>query len=328
MKRRKFITLLGGAAVAWPLAARAQQGERMRRIVFLHGRSDNDPEEQVRVVAFQEGLASLGWTENRNVKIEHRFSGGELARIQDYTAEVVSSPPDVIVANGSPVIAALKQATRTIPIVFSVVNDPVGQGFVASLSRPGGNITGFSYVDFPMIGKWLEVLKEIAPNLKRITLMFNPQTAPYYSRFFREFGATAARAELSETPVRNAAEIEAAIAMFAREPAGGLIIGPDPFTNTQRGLIMALAERHRLPAIYGFAQFVREGALISYAPDATETVRRSASYVDRILKGEKPADLPVQAPTKYELVINLKTAKALGLTMPDTVLARADEVIE
>jgi putative ABC transport system substrate-binding protein len=328
VKRREFITLLGGAATAWPLAARAQQPERIRRIVFLHGRSDNDPEEQVRVVAFQEGLASLGWTENRNVKIEHRFSGGELARIQDYTAEVVSSPPDVIVANGSPVIAALKQATRTIPIVFSVVNDPVGQGFVASLSRPGGNITGFSYVDFPMIGKWLEVLKEIAPNLKRITLMFNPQTAPYYSRFFREFGATAARAELSETPVRNAAEIEAAIAMFAREPAGGLIIGPDPFTNTQRGLIMALAERHRLPAIYGFAQFVREGALISYAPDATETVRRSASYVDRILKGEKPADLPLQAPTKYELVINLKTAKALGLTMPDTVLARADEVIE
>jgi ABC-type uncharacterized transport system substrate-binding protein len=328
VNRRSFITLFGGAAAAWPLAARAQQPERIRRIVFLHGRSDNDPEEQVRVVAFQEGLASLGWTENRNVKIEHRFSGGELARIQDYTAEVVSSPPDVIVANGSPVIAALKQATRTIPIVFSVVNDPVGQGFVASLSRPGGNITGFSYVDFPMIGKWLEVLKEIAPNLKRITLMFNPQTAPYYSRFFREFGATAARAELSETPVRNAAEIEAAIAMFAREPAGGLIIGPDPFTNTQRGLIMALAERHQLPAIYGFAQFVREGALISYAPDATETVRRSASYVDRILKGEKPADLPVQAPTKYELVINLKTAKALGLTMPDTVLARADEVIE
>jgi putative ABC transport system substrate-binding protein len=328
VNRRSFITLFGGAAAAWPLAARAQQPERIRRIVFLHGRSDNDPEEQVRVVAFQEGLASLGWTENRNVKIEHRFSGGELARIQDYTAEVVSSPPDVIVANGSPVIAALKQATRTIPIVFSVVNDPVGQGFVASLSRPGGNITGFSYVDFPMIGKWLEVLKEIAPNLKRITLMFNPQTAPYYSRFFREFGATAARAELSETPVRNAAEIEAAIAMFAREPAGGLIIGPDPFTNTQRGLIMALAERHRLPAIYGFAQFVREGALISYAPDATETVRRSASYVDRILKGEKPADLPVQASTKYKLVINLKTAKALGLEVPPILLARADEVIE
>jgi putative tryptophan/tyrosine transport system substrate-binding protein len=296
--------------------------------VFLHGRSDNDPEEQVRVVAFQEGLASLGWTENRNVKIEHRFSGGELARIQDYTAEVVSSPPDVIVANGSPVIAALKQATRTIPIVFSVVNDPVGQGFVASLSRPGGNITGFSYVDFPMIGKWLEVLKEIAPNLKRITLMFNPQTAPYYSRFFREFGATAARAELSETPVRNAAEIEAAIAMFAREPAGGLIIGPDPFTNTQRGLIMALAERHRLPAIYGFAQFVREGALISYAPDATETVRRSASYVDRILKGANPGELPAQAPAKFELIINLKTATALRLEIPPKLLALADEVIE
>ena len=214
-------------------------------------------------------------------------------------------------------MAALKQATSTIPIVFSVVNDPLGQGFVDSLARPGRNITGFSYVDFAMIGKWLEMLMEIAPGLKRITLMFNPQTAPWYSRFLREFGASVASlTALSEIPVRDAAEIEAAIVAFARDPGGGVIVGPDPFTNTHRKLIMALAERHRLPAIYGFRQFVTEGALISYAPDAIEIVRRSASYVDRILKGEKPADLPVQAPTKYELVINLKTAKALGLTVP------------
>jgi putative ABC transport system substrate-binding protein len=326
--RRTFITLLGGAA-AWPLAAHAQQGERIRRIVFLHGRADDDPEEQARIAAFHQGLEALGWTENRNIKVEHRFPGGDLARIQHYTAEVVSSPPDLIVASSTPILAALKQATRTIPIVFSVVMDPVGQGFVASLARPGDNITGFAYVDFAMIGKWLEMLKEIAPRVKRITLMFNPQTAPYFSRFLREFGAAAASlAELSETPVRDAAEIEAAITSFARVPGGGLIVGPDPFTNTQRGLIMALAQRHQLPAIYGFRQFVTEGGLISYAPDATDTVRRSASYVDRILRGEKPADLPVQVPTKYELTINLKTAKALGLEVPLFLQQRADEVIE
>jgi putative ABC transport system substrate-binding protein len=328
MRRREFITLLGGAAVAWPFAARAQQPERIRRLVFLHGRAEDDAEEQARTAAFRQGLEALGWTENRNVRIEHRFSAGELARIQAFTAEVVSSPPDLIVASGTPVVAALKQATSTIPIVFSVVNDPLGQGFVDSLARPGRNITGFSYVDFAMIGKWLEMLKEIAPRLKRITLMFNPQTAPYYSRFLREFGATAAVAELSEISVRDAPEIEAAIVAFARDPGGGVIVGPDPFTNTQRKLIMALMERYRLPAIYGFRQFVTEGALISYGPDAIEIVRRSASYVDRILKGAKPADLPVQAPTKYVLTINLKTAKALGLEVPPTLLARADEVIE
>jgi putative ABC transport system substrate-binding protein len=328
MNRRAFIALLGGAA-AWPLAARAQQGERMRRLVFLHGRAEDDPEEQARIAAFRQGLEALGWTENRNIKVEHRFSGGELARIQAYTAEVVSSPPDLIVASSSPVVAALKQATSIIPIVFSVVNDPLGQGFISSLARPGGNITGFSYVDFAMVGKWLEMLKEIAPGVKRITLMFNPRTAPYYSRFLLEFGATAASlAALSETLVRDAAEIEAALAAFAREPGGGLIVGPDPFTNAQRGLIMTLAQRHRLPAIYGFRQFVTEGGLMSYGPDATEIVRRSASYVDRILKGEKPADLPVQAPTKYEMTINLKTAKALGLDVPLFLQQRADEVIE
>ena len=330
MRRREFLSVIGGAAVAWPLAARAQQAERVRRVVFLHGLAENDQEALARVAAFREGLETLGWMENSNTKIEHRFSGGDIARIQALAAELVDSAPDVIAASGTPVIAALKQATRTIPIVFSVVNDPAGQGFVASLARPGGNITGFTFVDFPMIGKWLEMLKEMAPDVKRITLMFNPQTAPYYPVFLREFEANVAplAVALSATPVRDKAEIEAAATAFAREPAGGLIAAPDPFINTQRDLIISLAERHRLPTLFGFRQHVRDGGLMSYGPDSLDIVRRSASYVDRILKGEKPADLPVQAPTKYELAINLKTAKALGLTVPTTLLARADEVIE
>jgi putative ABC transport system substrate-binding protein len=327
--RRQFIALLGGAA-AWPLAAGAQQSERMRRVVFLHGLAEHDAEAQARVVAFREGLQARGWTASRNIQIEHRFSGGDLARIQAHTAELVASAPDVIAASGTPVLAALKQATRSIPIVFSVVNDPAGQGFVATLARPGGNITGFSYVDFPMIGKWLEMLKEIVPGVRRMTLMFNPQTAPYYPVFLREFGAGAVSlvAELSATPVRDEAEIEAGVTAFARRPAGGLIAAPDPFINTHRALIMAAAQRYRLPALFGFRQHVRDGALVSYGPDSLDIVRRSTSYVDRVLKGEKPADLPVQAPTKYELAINLKTAKAIGLTIPPLLLARADEVIE
>jgi putative tryptophan/tyrosine transport system substrate-binding protein len=242
----------------------------------------------------------------------------------------VRSAPDIIACTSTPIVAALKQATDTIPIVFSVVNDPVGQGFVAAMSRPGGNITGFTFIDFPLIGKWLEMLKEIAPDVRRVTLMFNPDTSPYYSVFLREFGAPPASlaVELSASPVHNDTEIEAAITAFARAPGAGLIAAADVFINTRRRLIMALAERHRLPIIYGFRQFVTEGALISYGPDTIDIVRRSASYVDRILKGEKPADLPVQAPTKYELVINLKTAKALGLEIPDKLLALADEVIE
>jgi ABC-type uncharacterized transport system substrate-binding protein len=327
--RRDFVTLLGGAA-ACPLAAHAQQPERMRRIVLLHGLAENDPEVQARIAAFRRGLETLGWTENRNVQIEHRFSGGDITRIQAYTAELVSSAPDLIVATSSPVTAALKQASHTIPIVFSVVNDPVGQGFVASLARPGGNITGFTFVDFPMIGKWLELLKEIAPGVRRITFVFNPPTAPWLPFFLREFGAAppSLAVELSETPVHDEAEIEAAVTAFARQPGGGLIVAPGPFINTHRALIMALAERHRLPAIYSFRQFVTEGALMSYGPDSVDIVRRSASYVDRILRGEKPADLPVQAPTKYELAINLRTAKALGLDVPWFLQQRADEVIE
>jgi ABC-type uncharacterized transport system substrate-binding protein len=329
VKRREFITLLGGAA-AWPLAARAQQAERVRRIAFLHSFAEHDPEVLARVVAFRQGLEALGWIENRNIQLEHRYAAGDVDRIQTYTTEVVRSAPDVIVCSSTPIVAALKQATDTIPIVFSLVNDPVGQGFVATLSRPGGNITGFSFIDFPLIGKWIEMLKEIAPGIKRTMLIFNPNTSPYYTVFLREFGAAPASlaVELSASPVHDEAEIEAAIKTFAREPGSSLIAAADVFINTRRRLVMALAEQHGLPVIYPFRQFVAEGALISYGPDTSDIVRRSASYVDRILKGEKPADLPVQAPTKYELVINLKTAKALGLTVPMIMQMTADAVIE
>jgi putative tryptophan/tyrosine transport system substrate-binding protein len=229
-----------------------------------------------------------------------------------------------------PVLAALKQATRTIPIVFFIVNDPAGQGFVDSLGRPGGNITGFSFVEFPMLGKWLEMLKEIAPSVKRTALVFNPQTAPYYPAFLRDFKVAPATlpAELSATPVRDEAEIEPAVSAFAREPDGGLIVAPDPFMSTHRAIVIALAARHRLPASYGLRNFVRDGGLISYGPDTLDIVRRSASYVDRVLRGERPGELPVQSPTKYELLINLKTARALGLTVPVTLRVRANEVIE
>jgi putative ABC transport system substrate-binding protein len=329
LRRRELITLVGSAAVAWPLAARGQ-AERVRRVAFLHPYAENDPEVLARVIAFRQGLEELGWTENRNILIEHRYSGGDFGRIQAYATELVRAAPDLIVGSGTPITAALKQATRTIPIVFNLVNDPVGQGFVTSLSRPDGNITGFSFIDFPLIGKWLEILKQIAPGVRRVTLIFNPDTTPFYPAFLRELGGAIASlaVELSASPVHNEVEIEANIAAFARQPAGGLIVAPDAFINNNRRLIMALSVRHRLPAIYGFQQFVTEGALISYGPDSAEIVRRSASYVDRILKGEKPSDMPVQAPTKYELVINLKTAKVLGLEVPPTLLAVANDVIE
>jgi putative ABC transport system substrate-binding protein len=328
VNRREFITLLGSAA-AWPLVARAQQPSQMRRIAFLHALAENDPEAQARIAAFRQGLAALGWTENRNIQIEHRFSGGDLVRIQTHTAELANSAPDLIVANSTPAVVALRQATRIIPIVFAVVSDPLGQGLVASLARPGGNITGFTFVDFPLIGKWPEMLKEIAPDVKRMALLFNPQTEPFYPIFLRQFEAGASlAAEISATPVRDEAEIEAAVTALAGKSGGGLIAASSPLINTHRGQIMVLAERYRLPAIHVFRRYVTEGGLISYGPDTSDIVRRSASYVDRILKGEKPADLPVQAPTKYELAINLKTAKALGLDVPPTLLVRADEVIE
>ncbi len=327
IRRREFIAGLGAAA-AWPLVAHAQQGGRVRRVGCLYALAGNDPIVQARVGAFREGLAQLGWTE-RNVRIEERFVRGDTGQMQAYAAELVCSAPDVIVANSTPVLAALKQATRTIPIVFFIVNDPAGQGFVDSLGHPGGNITGFSFIEFPMLGKWLEMLKEIAPSVKRMALVFNPQTAPYYPAFLRDLKAAPATlaAELSAMPVRDEAEIEAAVSALAREPDGGLIVGPDPFMSTHRAIVIALAERYRLPAFYGLRNFVRDGGLISYGPDTLDIVRRSASYVDRVLKGERPGELPVQAPAKYELLINLKTAKALGLAVPTALRVRADEVI-
>ena len=330
MQRREFITLLGASTFAWPLAARAQQATGVRRVAFLHPYPENDAEVLARVIAFREGLELLGWTESRNIRIEHRYSGGDLGRIRAYATELVHSAPGLIVGSGTPITAALKEATSTIPIVFNLVNDPVGQGFVASLSRPGGNITGFTFIDFPLIGKWLEMIKEIAPGVRHIALMFNPDTTPFYPAFLHELEAAnkSLAVELSASPVHDEAEVEAAITALAREPGGGLIAAPDAFINNHRRAIMTLTERHRLPAIYGFRQFAREGALISYGPDSGDIVRRSAGYVDRILKGERPADLPVQAPTKYELVINFKTAKALGIDVPLHLQQIADEVIE
>jgi putative ABC transport system substrate-binding protein len=330
MQRRELITLLGASTFAWPLAARAQQATGVRRVAFLHPYAENDAEVLARVIAFREGLESLGWTENRNIRIEHRYSGGDLGRIRAYATELVHSAPGLIVGSGTPIIAALKEATSTIPIVFNLVNDPVGQGFVASLSRPGGNITGFTFIDFPMIGKWLEMIKEIAPSVRHIVLMFNPDTTPFYPAFLHELEAAnkSLAVELSASPVHDEAEVEAAITALAREPGGGLIAAPDAFINNHRRAIMTLTERHRLPAIYGFRQFATEGALVSYGPDSADIVRRSAGYVDRILKGERPADLPVQAPTKYELVINLKTAKALGIDVPLHLQQIAGEMIE
>jgi putative ABC transport system substrate-binding protein len=329
LRRREFMALVASASAASFFPPRGQ-AERLRRVAFLHPYTENDPEVISRVIAFRQGLEALGWGEKRNIHIEHRYAGGDFERIQAYAAELVRSEPDLIVGSGTAITAALKQATNTIPIVFNLVNDPVGQGFVASLSRPKGNITGFSFIDFPLIGKWLEMLKQIAPGVSRVTLIFNPVTTPFYPAFLRELGGALASltVELSASPVRDEAGIEAAITEFTREPAGGLIVAPDAFINNHRRMIMALAKRHHLPSIYGFRQFVTEGALISYGPDTAEIVRRSASYVDRILKGEKPSDMPIQAPTKYDLAINLKTAKELGLEVTPALLAVANEVIE
>jgi putative ABC transport system substrate-binding protein len=328
--RRKFLATLGGAAASWPLTARAQQGERMRRVAVLMAFAEDDQETKARLAAFRQALQTLGWIEGRNIHIDYRFAGGDPARVQAYVAELVNAAPDLIVGHSTPVAAALKQATSTIPIVFAAVNDPLGQGFVASLAHPGGNITGFAFIEFTVVGKWLELLKEIAPGLRRVALIFNPQTAPHFPVYLRKLGAAPARlaAELTAAPVRDEAEIEAAIAALAREPGGGLIAAGDVFTNAHRALIMALAERHRLPVVYSLRQTVAEGGLMSYGPDGVDVVRRSASYVDRILKGAAPAELPVQQPTKYELVINLKTAKALGLDVSLQFQQRADEVIE
>jgi putative tryptophan/tyrosine transport system substrate-binding protein len=330
MKRREVVALLAGA-VAWPLVARAQRPERVRRIgVIMAATEEKEPESQGRITAFREGLAALGWTEGRNIRIDYRFGGGDPDRIGNVVVELVRSGPDLIVASTTAATAALKQATNTIPVVFAVVNDPVGQGLISSLARPGGNITGFTYADFALLGKWLEMLKQIAPGVRKAILLFNPETVPYYPGFLRELGEVPSRlgAELAAAPVREEVEIETVVAKLASERGGGLIAAGDPFILAHRTLIISLSERYRLPAVYYSRQFAAEGGLISYGPDIHDIFRRSASYVDRILKGANPADLPAQGPTKFELVINLKTAQALGLDIPLHLQRLADEVIE
>jgi putative ABC transport system substrate-binding protein len=328
MRRRQFITLLGGAA-AWPLAARAQQGERMRRIGVLMTVAADDPESQRRMTAFVQGLQELGWTDGRNVRIDTRWSAADADIGRRYAAELVALAPDVILASGGTVVGALLQASRTVPIVFTLTVDPVGAGFVASLARPGGNATGFTGYEYGLSGKWLELLKEIAPRVTRVAVL-RDATIPQGVGQFAIIQSVAASigVEVSPIEVRDSGEIERAVAAFARSANGSLIVTASGSAIVQRQLIIALAARHKLPAMYFQRFFVDAGGLASYAPDPIDPHRRAAGYVDRILRGEKPADLPVQAPTKYELVINMKTAKALGLDVPPMLLARADEVIE
>jgi putative ABC transport system substrate-binding protein len=326
MIRREFISLLGGAAVAWPLAARTQQGERPRRIGVLMNLAADDPQGQARIAAFVQGLAQLGWTEGRNVRIDYRWGPGDAERYRRYAAELVRLAPDIILASASPTVAAFQQTNRTVPIVFASVIDPVGAGFVASLARPGGNATGFITFEYALAAKWLELLKEIAPGVTRAAVLRDPATAAGIGQFAAIQGAASLGVELSPIAVHDAGEIERTVAAFARGSNGGLIVVAG--ASGHRELIIMLAARHRLPAVYPFRFDATNGGLISYGPDIVDQYRRAAAYVDRILKGEKPADLPVQAPTKYELVLNLKTAKALGLEVPPTLLARADEVIE
>jgi putative tryptophan/tyrosine transport system substrate-binding protein len=327
MRRREFISLLGGAAAAWPLAAHAQQPERMRRIGVLMTQAAD--EGRTRVAAFLQTLHELGWIEGRNVRLDYRWGGGDVDRIRRDAAELVALTPDVILAGGGQVMGPLREATRTVPIVFTQTADPVGAGFVATLPRPGGNATGFTNFEYGVSGKWLEVLREIVPRMTRAAVL-RDATNPAGTGQWGAIQAVASPlgVEISPIDVRERGEIERGVTAFAAGSNGGLIVSSSGFAILYRELIIALAARHRLPAVYPFRFYAIGGGLISYGPDPIDPHRRAARYVDRILKGEKPADLPVQAPTKYELVINLKTAKALGLEVPTTLLARADEVIE
>jgi putative ABC transport system substrate-binding protein len=329
MKRREFMALLGGAAAGWPLTARAQQGERIRRIGVLLPTAADDKEYQTRLGAFLQAMALLGWNIGRNMRIDTRWAGANPAEIRRHASELAVLAPDVIVVHGSGPLRAVLQATRTVPIVFPVAGDPVGSGLVDSLSRPGGNATGFMDFEFSLGGKWLELLKQIAPGVTRVGVLRDANLGSGTSQFAAiQTAAPSLQVTVSPLNMGEASEIERVVSTFARDPSDGLIVTAGAGTYLHRDLIVALAARHKLPAVYPEGFFVVAGGLISYGPDGVDIVRRSASYVDRILKGEKPADLPVQAPTKYELLINLKTAKALGLTVPDTLLARADEVIE
>jgi putative ABC transport system substrate-binding protein len=329
VRRREFITLLGGAAAAWPLAARAQQPERMRRIGILLPAAADDAEYQARLAAFYQGLGQSGWTIGRNVRIDIHWATANAADIRRHAAELVALAPDVILAHGSPILGPLLQATRSVPIVFAVVADPVGAGFVDSLPRPGGNATGFMLFEYSLGGKLLELLKQIAPGVTRVAVLRDPAIPSGPALFgIIQSVAPSLSVEVSPVNVRDAGEIERAITAFARSLNGGLIVTGSALAEVHRDLIVTLAARHKLPAVYFNRFFVAAGGLASYGTDLIDQYRQAAGYMDRILKGEKPADLPVQAPTKYETVLNLKTAKALGLDVPATVLARADEVIE
>jgi ABC-type uncharacterized transport system substrate-binding protein len=329
MKRRAFITLLGGAAATWPLAARAQQADRVRRIGVLVGASADGMDQQARQATFLQGLQQLGWTDGHNLRIDSRWGAANADDIRKYAAELVAFAPDVILAAGNAPVERLLQATRTVPIVFVIVLDPVGSGIVDSLSRPGGNATGFMQFEYSLTAKWLELLKQIAPGVTRAAVLRDSTIAAGIGQFaVIQSVAPSVGVEVSPINGRDATEIERAIAAFARISNGGLIVTSSALAGVHRDLIITLAARHKLPAVYSNRASVTGGGLISYGADLVDQYRRAAGYVDRILKGEKPADLPVQAPTKYELVINLKTAKALGLEIPATLLARADEVIE
>src|SRR6476661_8461369 len=326
MRRREFITLVGGATLTWPVAARAQQPERMRRIGVLMPFPKDNAEGRARIAAFLQELRQLGWIDGRNVKIEYRFDAGDLRKA---ATELLTLSPEVILASATPATAALQQATRTVPIVFAQVADPISAGFVASLAKPGGNITGFTNFDYTMGAKWLELLKEIAPNVTRVGVIREPTvTASIGQLAAINSVAPSFGVEVSPLGGVDAGDIERTVTEFARGPNGGLIVSATTLSANNRGLIISLAAQHRLPAIYPFPFFVADGGLICYGPDSIEPHRHAAHYVDRILKGEKPSDLPVQTPTKFELVINLKTAKALGLTIPNSVLSRANQILE
>jgi ABC-type uncharacterized transport system substrate-binding protein len=330
MRRREFIKAIAGLAIAWPLAARAQQPDRMRRIGVLMGFAESDREGQAFVAAFRGALQKLGWVEGRNIRIDYRWTALDKELMQRFAKELVALQPDLILTQSTPATAALLQQTRTIPIVFGRLADPIGSGFVASFPRPGGNVTGFVTMQPTMAGKWLELLKEIAPRVARVAMLFNPATAPYAEYWLNPFKAAAASFAVKAivAPVRDTSELESVVAAQAHESNGGLIVMPDTFMTEHRSEITSLAARYRLPAVYPYRVFAEFGGLLSYGDDLTDNFRRAASYVDRILKGEKPSELPVQAPVKFELVINLKAAKALGLDVPVHLQQRADELIE
>jgi putative tryptophan/tyrosine transport system substrate-binding protein len=330
VRRRDFIKIIAGSAVGWPLAVRAQQPDRMRRVSALVGIPENDPETKSRIRALRLGMRDAGWIEGRNIQIEIRYAGPDRDAIKKHVAEVIRLAPDVILANSTPVMAALQPATNTIPIVFVVVNHPVGQGFVSNLTQPGSNVTGFSFIEPEIVGKWINLLSDVKPDLSRLALMFNPDTAGYYDAYLRSFKASLQQSKVgvSAAHVQTEADVERTVAELARERHAGLIVAADPYTVGMRAVILKLAEQHRVPLICPYRQFVLGGGLMSYGPDTVDIFRRSSSYVDRILKGERAGNLPVQSPDKFELAVNLKTARALGLSVRESFLLLADEVIE